>query len=162
MLIAREDSKVQGIGVGSRKEVFSLQLPSPANKLVANGSNSFLIGCQNGQIESIDLRKIVPISKSISYATETPILDLVSHPRSPSSKPAGVDESNRYFWATKSDGTVTIVNPNLNDNSRKHVLLTGSDCDPIYQVRHDGNYIFTACRDGLIRKYSIDHVMKVY
>lgn len=31
--------------------------------------------------------------------------------------------------------------------------LTGSDCDPIYQIATDSQHIYTACRDGMIRKY---------
>lgn len=122
--------------------------------MISTGPNTFAVGCQGGQIATFDLRKIVP-PKTILSVTPTPILSLMSHPRSPSSRPSS-DESERFFWAAKSDGTVVLVNPS--GTSRKLVQLTGSDFDPIYSVKHDGTYIYTACRDGLIRKYSINHV----
>lgn len=31
--------------------------------------------------------------------------------------------------------------------------LTGPDCDPVYSIATDLDYIYTACRDGCIRKY---------
>lgn len=31
--------------------------------------------------------------------------------------------------------------------------LTGSDCDPIYRIAVDSEHMYTACRDGMIRKY---------
>ncbi|GFN97619.1 proteasomal ATPase-associated factor 1-like [Plakobranchus ocellatus] len=36
--------------------------------------------------------------------------------------------------------------------------LTGSDCDPIYSISSDGENIFTSCRDGSIRKYSLRYI----
>ncbi|KAB7501100.1 Proteasomal ATPase-associated factor 1 [Armadillidium nasatum] len=35
------------------------------------------------------------------------------------------------------------------------VQLTGSNCDPIYDVSVDSNFVYTACRDKTIRKYRI-------
>ncbi|CAG7835716.1 unnamed protein product [Allacma fusca] len=157
LLLAREDGKVQGVGLGSRESIFLAPVPSPANSIISTGANSFAVGCQGGQIATFDLRKIVP-PKHINSVTPTPILSLMSHPRSPASKPSS-DESERFFWAAKSDGSVVLVNPS--GNARKIVQLTGSDHDPIYSVKHDGTYVFTACRDGCIRKYAINHVTQL-
>jgi proteasomal ATPase-associated factor 1 len=160
LLLAREDCKVQGISVCSRQEIFTAPLPSPANRVIGTGLNTFAVGCQGGQVATFDLRKIVP-PKQISFATQTPILDLLSHPRSPASKPT-TDEGNKLFWVAKGDGTVGLVNPSLEERTTKFVQLTGSNSDPIYQMKHDGSYIYTACRDGVIRKYSINHVVRLY
>ena len=32
--------------------------------------------------------------------------------------------------------------------------LSGPDCDPVYKVATDGQYIYSCCRDGCIRKYA--------
>ena len=37
----------------------------------------------------------------------------------------------------------------------QRVILTGSDVDPVYSIAADEDFIFTASRDGCIRKYSI-------
>lgn len=33
--------------------------------------------------------------------------------------------------------------------------LSGADCDAVYRVVHSGNEIYTSCRDGNIRIYSV-------
>ena len=142
-----------------RSNIFTAPVPSPANSVVATGPNSFAVGCQGGEIATFDLRKIVP-PRIIHSATPTPILSLLSHPRSPSSKPSS-DEGSRFFWAGKHDGTCVLINPTNNEKSKNMVQLSGSDYDPIYSVKHDGNYIYTACRDGVIRKYAINHVTEL-
>ena len=37
----------------------------------------------------------------------------------------------------------------------RKVILTGSDVDPVNSIATDEDFIFTASRDGCIRKYSI-------
>ena len=39
--------------------------------------------------------------------------------------------------------------------SQDRIVLTGSDVDPIYSIASDEEFIYTASRDGNIRKYSI-------
>jgi len=58
------------------------------------------------------------------------------------------------FWVSKADGTCILLNP-LEQPCMKFVQLTGPQTDPIYQIRSDLNFIYTACRDGIIRKYSL-------
>ncbi|CAL8110181.1 unnamed protein product [Orchesella dallaii] len=162
LLLVREDSKVTGVSVASREEVFTVSLPSPGNCVIATGPNTFAVGCQGGEIVMHDRRKPSAAVRQIVSATQTPILDLMMHPRSPNPNRPGVDEFNRSFWAAKSDGTCVLVNPVFTpEKPTKFVQLTGPDCDPVYQVKHDGNYIYTACRDGLIRKYSIGLISKI-
>ena len=38
------------------------------------------------------------------------------------------------------------------------VEMTGSDCDPVYSISSDGTHIYASCRDGAIRKYSLNHL----
>ncbi len=162
LLLAREDSKVTGVGVGSRKEVFTSPLPSPGNKVISTGPNTFAVGCQGGEILTFDLRKSSSSMRQIVSATQTPILDLMMHPRSPKPNRPGVDEFNRSFWAAKSDGTCVLINPAFSaEKPTRLVQLTGPDCDPVYQIKHDGNNIYTACRDGNIRRYSIGLISKI-
>lgn len=162
LLIVREDSKLTGIGVASREELFTFDLPSSGNKVISTGPNSFAVGCQGGEIMTFDIRKSTPVVRKYVSATQTPILDLLMHPRSPKPNRPGVDESNRSFWASKSDGTCVLINPAFaTETSARTIQLSGSDCDPVYQLKHDGNNIFTACRDGMIRRYSIALISKI-
>lgn len=46
----------------------------------------------------------------------------------------------------------------FNSAERDMVMqLTGSDCDPVYKLSKDNSYIYSCCRDGKIRKYSVAH-----
>ncbi|EFC49558.1 predicted protein [Naegleria gruberi] len=42
-------------------------------------------------------------------------------------------------------------------STTQHLELTGADCDPIYKVisSTDGKKVYTACRDGKVRQYSV-------
>ena len=53
----------------------------------------------------------------------------------------------------RQDGTVSYITKEMN----QMIHLTGSDCDPIYDIAYDGKFIFTACRDGKVRKYLLDN-----
>ena len=33
--------------------------------------------------------------------------------------------------------------------------LTGADTEPVYKVVEDGTLLYTGCRDGTVRKYSM-------
>ena len=41
----------------------------------------------------------------------------------------------------------------MNEAYETSLELTGPDCDPVYKVATDGTYMYTACRDGGVRKY---------
>jgi proteasomal ATPase-associated factor 1 len=125
--------------------MFACSLPSAVNKVIQIGTHSFAAGCQNGQIEVFQLDNISqPLL--IKSSTGSSILDMLAHHKSPKSEMSS-------FWASKSDGSCILINPNVTTCS-KIVQLTGPDCDPVYQVKKDLDFIYTACRDGLIRKYS--------
>ena len=53
------------------------------------------------------------------------------------------------------DGSVQLVDPSQLTGS---LQLTGAEADAIYRVGCHGNVIYTACRDGCIRKYIIDGI----
>ena len=41
----------------------------------------------------------------------------------------------------------------MRETSSTVIELTGPDCDAVYKVVVEGDHVFTACRDGAIRKY---------
>jgi len=63
------------------------------------------------------------------------------------------------FIAGKLDGSCIFYAINSNKQiADERVLLSGADADPINSIKSDGNYIYTASRDGKIRKYNISHI----
>lgn len=41
---------------------------------------------------------------------------------------------------------------------RSTAQLTGPDCDTVYGIAVNSEFVFTACRDSVIRKYKIDDI----
>lgn len=137
---------MSGVSVAARKELFTCILPSAVNRVVQVGYNSFAGGCQGGEILVFQLNSLSQPIKILS-PTSSPILDLLIHPHK-------TDSNISSFWASKGDGTCVLINPSIQPCS-KVIQLTGPDCDPVYQLRNDLDFIYSACRDGLIRKYSL-------
>ena len=63
---------------------------------------------------------------------------------------------NNGILAGKFDGAcVWYPFDGISSIGNQRVILTGSDVDPVYSIAADEDFIFTASRDGCIRKYSI-------
>uniref|UniRef100_A0A8D8YIC0 Proteasomal ATPase-associated factor 1 n=1 Tax=Cacopsylla melanoneura TaxID=428564 RepID=A0A8D8YIC0_9HEMI len=60
------------------------------------------------------------------------------------------------FFAGYHDGHCVFQ---LYDNDNCQVHLTGSLFDPIYDMTYDGANIYTACRDGKVRKYLFGNLL---
>ena len=58
------------------------------------------------------------------------------------------------IFPSTGDGSCFHVNENWNTTTE----LTGSDCDPLYSLSTDGDNIYTSCRDGAIRRYSLTYL----
>jgi proteasomal ATPase-associated factor 1 len=155
LVAAREDGKVTGVGVASRKELFSVSLPSAGNCCIEIGGHSFAVGCQGGEILIFDLRNLTQ-PQTVLGCTRSPVLDLMVHPKSQGHFSS---DALHLFWASKADGTCVLIDPNLKASStmnKRLIMLSGPDCDPVYKIKKDLNSIYTCCRDGIIRKYSLN------
>lgn len=61
------------------------------------------------------------------------------------------------FIVGRQDGTCTVMS--IQEYFKKvRVQLTGSDCDGIRDVCFNGKWIFTGCRDAVIRKYDLNQI----
>lgn len=159
LILAREDGKVTGVSVASRKEVFNCSLPSAVNCVIQIGPNSFAAGCHGGEIVIFDLRNLSH-PQMILTSAKTPITNLMIHPRSHTVRSV-LGENVNCFWASKSDGTCCLINPNEEVSGKRLVQLTGPDSDSIFQIKSDLDYIYTACRDGIVRKYSVNVINRM-
>ena len=59
------------------------------------------------------------------------------------------------FLAGKYDGACIWYSFDGSNIGHERIVLTGSDVDPINDITKDEEYVYTASRDGSIRKYSI-------
>ncbi|XP_070605558.1 proteasomal ATPase-associated factor 1 isoform X1 [Erythrolamprus reginae] len=136
LLLAREDKKLQGLGLQSRQPVF-LFIGSDAFNCCTFLSNTYLLGgTQDGNIYQLDVRNTKSPIRVIRRSG-APVLSLIPY--------------KDGFIASQGDGTCFIMQQDLD-----HVVeLTGPDCDPVYKVSLWGKEIYTCCRDGLLRRYQL-------
>ncbi|XP_042314844.1 proteasomal ATPase-associated factor 1 isoform X2 [Sceloporus undulatus] len=117
LLLAREDKKLQGVGLQSRQPIFLFVGSDAFNCCTFLSSIYFLGGAQDGNIYQLDVRNTkAPVR--IIHRSGAPVLSLMPY--------------KDGFIASQGDGTCFIMQQDLD-----HVVeLTGPDCDPVYKVTH--------------------------
>ncbi|XP_014674763.1 PREDICTED: proteasomal ATPase-associated factor 1-like isoform X2 [Priapulus caudatus] len=137
LLLACEDGTLQGYGLQSRKKLFEVTCTGAVNTCAFLSSTEVICGLQNGQLYRYDIRNI---SSPLQHWGESrgPILCVV--PFHNGILLSTGDGSCLYRDVTKAESTLEF---------------SGSDGDAIHQVAHAGRTVYTACRDGCIRKFSI-------
>ncbi|KFP57426.1 Proteasomal ATPase-associated factor 1, partial [Cathartes aura] len=136
LLLAREDKKLQGVGLQSRQPVFLFVGSDAFNCCTFLSSTYILAGTQDGNIYQLDVRNTnVPIQ--VIHRSGAPVLSLLPY--------------RDGFIASQGDGTCFIIQQDLD-----YVLdLTEADCDPVYKVASWEKQIYTCCRDGIVRRYQL-------
>ncbi|XP_037281195.2 proteasomal ATPase-associated factor 1 [Rhipicephalus microplus] len=136
LVVGTEAGKLRGVGVHSRKTVFELDHPAAINCCCFLGQNCFLFGTQDGTVSVIDVRQTR--EPSITWKnSSSAVLCLLPY--------------KQGFMVGRADGSCNfeaLV-------GAESFSLTGPDCEPVYSVAYDGESFYTACRDGLIRKYRV-------
>ncbi|XP_063232763.1 proteasomal ATPase-associated factor 1-like [Bacillus rossius redtenbacheri] len=144
LVLGFEDGTVEGVAVRSRRSVFSCVLPSAVNCVAALADHAFVAGCQDGRIALFDARGAsAPLGTWFeSNSAVLSLLPLLGG-----------------FLAGRADGMCSYHPCPSDGPDSFRIALTGSDCDAIYDMACDGLYVFTACRDSVIRKYDV-HTIK--
>lgn len=147
LLIGSDEGYVYGIGIHSRKKLFTINASSAVNKVLML-NEKIIIGCQNGTIKIYTLPNIEAPVQTFCEST-SPVL-------------SGCTFKDYGFFVGRNDGTVTYFDCLKFLNKR--ISLTGSDFDPIYDIScANNNKIYTCCRDGKIRQYAIgEAIAKFY
>lgn len=97
------------------------------------------MGCQNGDIHLISVEKVKVL---VSWCeTNSPVLCAMAY-------------KGKGFFVGHNDGS--CVYRSADSPSAYKLMLSGSDGDPIYDICYDNKFIYTACRDSNVRKYSPD------
>ncbi|XP_060606788.1 proteasomal ATPase-associated factor 1-like [Ruditapes philippinarum] len=140
LLVGCEKGVLQGYGLQSRTKVFDLDCHGDVNSCCFLSDTCIACGTQEGYITVSDIRNIrVPLKEW--KESRNVILSLLPY--------------KGGFFSSTGDGSCFYVNQNY----ETLVELSGSDCDPLYKTVSDGHYVYSACRDSLIRKYSIAHMI---
>lgn len=141
LLLGCENGTFSGVSVPCRKSIFNYSCSDAVNTCCFLSHHQALCGTQDGQIYRFDLRNT---SEPLTVWEESASPVLSSLPM------------KNGFFVGRADGTCEFFS--LNDDQT--IQLTGSDFDPIYCISTDGTHIYTACRDGLIRKYKVTTSME--
>ncbi|XP_041354415.1 proteasomal ATPase-associated factor 1-like isoform X2 [Gigantopelta aegis] len=139
LLLACENSTLQGYGLRSRTKIFELDCHGPVNTCAFLTDVSAVCGTQDGHITIVDLRNVrVPVKEW--KESRSAVLSLLPY--------------KQGFFVSTGDGSCFYVDERLECLAE----LTGSDCDPVYRTVCDGTHVYTACRDGAIRKYNLTNM----
>lgn len=136
-----EDGTLECVAIRTRKVIFSFQVESAVNCIALLGADQFVFGCQNGQLFLCNFKNIE--NRTMCHESNSCILALLPY------KDIG-------FFVSRADGTVIFVPLN---ECFKRISLTGSNCDPVYDMASDGKYVFTCCRDGAVRLYIVENML---
>ncbi|XP_044524055.1 proteasomal ATPase-associated factor 1 [Gracilinanus agilis] len=139
LLLAREDKKLQCVGLRSRQPVFLFVGSDAFNCCTFLSGFSVLAGTQDGNIYQLDTRNTRgPVQ--VFHQSGAPVLSLLTY--------------RDGFIASQGDGTCFI----MQQDSDYFIQLTEADCDPVYKVSTWEKQIYTCCRDGLVRRYQLSEI----
>lgn len=147
-----EDGWLHAVAVHSRRKVLEKKCDSAINTVAflddldsTGHRTKFVVGHQSGKLALYDVTNHDQPLRTL-HDSNNAILRVL---------PFG----SSGFLASESDGSVYFI---TNDLKTKLYSLTGSNFDPIYDMASDGLFVYTACRDGVIRRYAMNRAIKDY
>lgn len=144
-LLGCEDGSVHVVAIHSRKMLHSFHCASAINTIAYLSGEYFLVGCQSGEILLYSLSDTNRPVK-VWFVSNSSVLCIVAY------KEYG-------FFSSFADGYVMYRHIKHDD---KRVVLTGPNCDPVYEISTDNQFVYTCCRDALIRRYSVERIICNY
>uniref|UniRef100_A0A6I8QGV9 Proteasomal ATPase-associated factor 1 n=1 Tax=Xenopus tropicalis TaxID=8364 RepID=A0A6I8QGV9_XENTR len=135
LILAREDKMLEGVSLQSRDSVFIFEGSDVFNCCTFISSVGLLAGGQDGNIFHLDVRNPKTPVETICR-TGSPVLSLVPF--------------RDGYIASHGDGSCFIA-----QDFDQVLQLTGPDCEPVYRVAAWEKFVYTCCRDGIIRKYQL-------
>ncbi|XP_071497768.1 proteasomal ATPase-associated factor 1-like [Diadema antillarum] len=136
LLLAREGGSLEGYGLSSTQQVFRLPCEAAMDCCAFLTSEIVAGGSQDGKIYLLDIRN-----------TSGP-LSVFQQSASPMQCMMGYKDG---FIAGTRDGSCFYFDRQT-ESLRE---FTGPDCDPVYSLAVHQSKLYTACRDGAIRQYSL-------
>ncbi len=162
-VVGGESGSVQLVDLRGRVIINSLKLTSAVNCIKFFSENVVISGCEDGSINVVsvpDMKVINQIHDSTSSIQSL----LPIHNGFIGGKYDGERlkrqlqlHKNIHFDFLTLLGTCVwyCLDSNNGQVTTERIILTGADIDPIYSMARDQDFVFTASRDGCIRKYMI-------
>jgi len=138
LAVGREDGIISFVDIQSNSELFQPSCASAVNCCTFVDEHEIFAGCHSGELFQFDLRNL-----------STPV-SVISIGNSP------IHYISRFFnhlTLCRGDGSVQLI-----DTSKllETIQLTGANADAIYRICSHGNVLYSASRDGAIRKYQMN------
>ncbi|XP_054272041.1 proteasomal ATPase-associated factor 1-like [Macrosteles quadrilineatus] len=145
VLLGCEDGSVHCVAVYSRKKLFSFNCSTAVNTVTTLSTSYFIVGCHSGEVFLFDIKDAkAPIETW--FESNSAVLCVVAF-------------KEEGFFCSHADGLTVYRNVRLDD---KRVVLTGPDCDPVYDICTDNQFVYTCSRDALIRRYNVERIIQQF
>lgn len=132
LLVGCQNGIISLIGVYSRKRLVTNNLDVPVNACHLDINAQSYVGCDDGRVIWLDEQLVI---KHCVFDTNSPVRCLCLF--------------KELVVCGHVDGSCVVRSVN-----RRKAYLTGTNADPVYDVCTDSTrFLYTACRDGIIRKY---------
>ena len=141
LAVGTEGGHVRIINISARTLLMDYQAGSPVNCVIWTKS-SLVVGCQDGSVHILG-----GSGNSIVKCSTSPVLC------------GSFEERLGSVMLGRQDGSVSLLRDP--GDSRVKVMLSGPDMDPVYSIASDNNYIYTGCRDGLVRRYCLNNIVNL-
>ena len=138
LAVGGEEGTVSVVAVSSRTELLHTNVGSPVNALVLTKERLY-VGCQDGAVHLLS-----QAGPAVILASTSPVLSMLR-----------LTTEDQVVVTSRQDGSVTLYLPG------GRLELTGADTDPVYSLAEDPHYVYTACRDGRVRKYDRAAILKI-
>ncbi|XP_050435955.1 proteasomal ATPase-associated factor 1-like [Adelges cooleyi] len=131
LFIGCENGILSMIGIYSREIIVSSKLDVAVNACLINDDSRLFAGCNDGRVLLLDDNLVTLYTVN---DTTSPVKCMCIF--------------KDRIVSGHADGSCVA-----RSNSGKKTYFTGTNSDSIYDVNTDGRFLYTACRDGIIRKY---------
>ena len=146
LAIGGESGSVQLIDLKGRSILNSVKLKAAVNVVRFFCLNLVLAGTESGALVMIRIPEMKIVGEIHDSESSIQSIVCVKH----------------GFLASKYDGAVVWYGVTISGDQiqvdKDRIILTGSDVDPVYSMASDSDFIYTASRDGCIRKYDINEM----
>ena len=137
VVIGGESGSVQLIDLRDRSVLNSTKLDSAVNTVKFIDENSIAVGTENGKLRILSV----------------PDLKILAEKHDSDSSLECVLPLKNGILCGKYDGACVWYPFNGTKFGTEVLILTGADVDPIHALVQDEDFVYTAARDGIIRKY---------
>ena len=139
LTVVCENGSVRGISLTDRKEIFNFKLPSAINCCHSVSDTIVSCGCDDGLLYVFDVRHATALHSL--HHSNSRILSLTTH--------------NSNLVVCRGDGTTEIFSSLHSQSPLLLQKLTGPTFDPLSSVASYQNLVYTGCRDGKVRMYTL-------